>query len=116
LNLISSLGSGGNNNVAFTDQPVPRAVSDSAANELASDYFTGFISVSGLPSLNITLAGTNVILAWPVWAAAFHLQSAGNLPGSNSWNNVVISTQTNGGNINLTLPMSDTKWFRLIYP
>jgi cyclophilin family peptidyl-prolyl cis-trans isomerase len=59
------------------------------------------------PSISLTTAGTNNIIAWPAWATDYQLQSATNLAGStwqdvsnfsalNGYNTVVTNSATNG--------------------
>jgi pimeloyl-ACP methyl ester carboxylesterase len=37
------------------------------------------------PTLQIQLAGTNVVLSWPLWAATYSLEKTGTLGTTNSW-------------------------------
>jgi pimeloyl-ACP methyl ester carboxylesterase len=37
------------------------------------------------PSLQIQMAGTNVVLSWPLWAATYSLETTGTLWTTNSW-------------------------------
>jgi hypothetical protein len=37
------------------------------------------------PTLQIQLAGTNVVLSWPLWAAPYSLETTGTLGTTNSW-------------------------------
>jgi uncharacterized repeat protein (TIGR03803 family) len=37
------------------------------------------------PTLQIQLAGTNVVLSWPLWAANYSLETTGTLGRTNSW-------------------------------
>jgi len=114
--LIPTAAAVGSNPVALSDDPVSRAISSALANELAAGYVAGSVSVNPLPSLLITRSGDDVTLTWPVWAADFALQSAdGGITGG--WANVNAPSQTNGGNLVVTLPItSDTKFFRLQHP
>jgi hypothetical protein len=85
---------------------------------LTADYVAGSVSVKPLPLLTITRAGENVTVAWPTWAADFNLQAAedGAL-SAGSWTNVTATLQTNGSDIQLTVPISgETKYFRLHRP
>jgi hypothetical protein len=103
--------------VGFSDQLVPRAVSDALANELPAYYIAGNVIVNGLPPLNITRSGSNVTLAWPTWAASFNLQSSSNLLSAGGWTNVLATAQTNGSDLEVTLPILEgTEFFRLQNP
>jgi hypothetical protein len=44
--------------------------------------------VSLPPSLQIQLAGTNVVVSWPFWAAGYVLEAADKLRATNSWTTV----------------------------
>jgi len=118
VNLIPTLSGVGNDSVVFGDQPVMRAVSDPAANELTADYVPGAVTVNPLPSLTIKPSDASVSLSWPVWAQGFDLQTSdSNVLVLVNWTNVVGTLQTNAGNIVLTIPASETtKFFRLHRP
>jgi hypothetical protein len=50
------------------------------------------------PTLQIQLAGTNVVLTWPLWAAAYSLETTAALGATNSWSVVtnaawIVSSQ-----------------------
>jgi hypothetical protein len=105
---------------SLTDNLVVRCVSDSTANELPVGFVTGTIVISPSPNpeLTISLAGSNVVLSWPSWAADFSLQA---LEGSNAWQgpwtNTTALLQTNGLTVSKTLPRdSYSKFFRLFHP
>ena len=40
-------------------------------------------TITVVPSLSLSLAGTNTVIAWPAWAFAYGLQSSTNLGGTN---------------------------------
>ena len=105
--------------MTFTDQLVPRETSDAAANALPTSYANATISTHPLsPTLQIAVSGTNILLAWPTWAADFTLQTPSNgvLPGL-GWAAIITTPQTNGGNVQTTLPLQQTnQFFRLYHP
>jgi len=106
-----------NYSVTFADQPAIRAVSDANANELPALYTISSITINPLPVLSISKSGQNVLLQWPVWASDFTLQSADMASLPVSWTNVVITLQTNGANVEATLPASSPQSiFRLQHP
>ena len=89
VNLRSTAAAAGNYTVAFESQPVPCELSDASAQRLAADYVNGTITVNPLPSLRIALSGTNITLAWPLWAANFGLQAAeGGVSPAAPWTNL----------------------------
>ncbi|HEV2393016.1 MAG TPA: LamG-like jellyroll fold domain-containing protein, partial [Verrucomicrobiae bacterium] len=102
---------------AFSDAPVPRGVSDAAANALPVSFET-FIPSNFTPSVAITQSATNVILAWPLWATNFVLQAAApGLPPSSQWTNVVVTPSINGNQNVLVMPITgDAKFYRLYKP
>ncbi len=104
--------------VMFSDQPVPRGLSDPSANELSASYAAGTIVVNPPPSLSIMRDGDNVTLSWPTWAVAFQLQSLDTsiLP-SVSWTNLGVSAQTNGMGLSISMPISgQMQLYRLSAP
>jgi hypothetical protein len=59
---------------------------------------------------SIVLApGTNVLISWPISAAAFQLQSSSNLLGS--WVNVATPLTTNGNQISTLVPLQGSQQF-----
>jgi len=70
------------------------------------------------PTLRIAQSGTNILLAWPLWASHFDLQQTTVLPPSaTDWgNSLILPTVTNGENT-VTLPLdAGPKLFRLFKP
>ncbi len=105
-----------NNAVTFADQPVIRAISDSAANELAANYTNSSVTINPPPTLSIIFTNGSTTLSWPSWATGFNLQGSLDdllVPG---WTNVSSATQTNGGNISVTVPATQGGYFRLQHP
>ncbi len=72
---------------------------------------TGYFS----PSLSITAAGTNFILAWPVAdGAGYALYSSSDLTATGGWTPATATVQTNGGQYAVTVaPDAITRFFRL---
>lgn len=70
------------------------------------------------PSLSISRSAPNVVVTWPVWAAAFNLQTAsGRLVSPGNWTNQPAVLQTNGLNLRAAFPMAtNQQFFRLQYP
>jgi hypothetical protein len=101
----------------FTDQPAWRDVSDVTALSLPLGYSSGIISINGPLNLRIAHSGTNVLIAWPLWATNFTLQEATNAISGNSWTNPpVSSTISNNENV-VILPLGDSmKLYRLYHP
>ena len=115
VNLRPTAVAAGNYTVAFGSQPLPCEVSDASAQRLAADYVSGTITVNPLPSLKIGLSGTNITLAWPLWATNFGLQAAeGGLPPAAGWTNVnsVPNLTTNEAIATLPLPATNA-FYRL---
>jgi len=66
-----------------------------------------------LPSLEITSAGSQIVLSWPTNATGFALQSTTNLT-SGSWSNVTSGIATIGSNYVYTnTPSGTSGFFRL---
>ena len=118
INLVPAAIASGNYSATIEDQPVPRGISDPSANELSAGYLLGTITVKGLPQLIITPSGTNVILAWPVWAQDFTLQGCdGSAFSTGAWTDVHATLQTNGDSISAPVGISGkAQFFRLQHP
>jgi hypothetical protein len=101
----------------FTDQPAWRDVSDVTALSLSLGYSSGIITINGPLNLRIAHAGTNVLLAWPLWATNFTLQEATNALSGNSWTNLTVTpTIINNENV-ITIPIGGSlKLYRLYHP
>lgn len=68
---------------------------------------------AALVQLNIVPSGTNVLLSWPLSAAAFQLQSNTNL-AVNPWLNVATPLTTNGNTVSTLVPiLGPEQFFRL---
>jgi hypothetical protein len=113
---FTALNSATNNAVAFSGQPVLLAISDPSANELSANYTNSAVIINPPPNLVITLTNGNATLSWPTWATGFNLQSTIALLPS-SWTNVPTTTQTNGSDVSVTVPVPDEgSYFRLQHP
>jgi hypothetical protein len=65
----------------------------------------------------MTQSGKSYLLSWPVSAGDFVLQSTDNLTPPVTWTNVPVTLQTNGDNIEVTLPSGgQSGYFRLYHP
>lgn len=63
--------------------------------------------------LNIARSGTNLVVSWPLSAAAYQLQANANLT-LNAWVNVTLPLATNGSVISTLVPIQGTpQFFRL---
>jgi hypothetical protein len=100
----------------FTDQPVPREVSDVGANALPVSYVSG--AAANAPGLRISQSGGTVMLGWPLWAAGFVLEHAdGSLAPASTWSNLTVTVNTNSNESNVVLPASGAgKFYRLCQP
>lgn len=68
-------------------------------------------------SLNISLTGTNLLVAWPAAATNFLLQSSARLGPNQQWTPVPQTATTTGGRLTVTLPASGEQgFFRLAAP
>ena len=101
--------------VSLTDSPVLRETSDATANELATAYMNGIITVNPSLSLRISQSGTNVTLSWPDWASAFTLQeSTGALP-TTTWSNLWRTPTPSNSEYLITVPVRATPRFYRLY-
>jgi hypothetical protein len=101
--------------VSFSDTLVVRTVSDAQANELATDYFGGTVTVHPWPTLAISKSNDVLTLSWPKWAGGFAVESTELLPGG--WTRLPVSGQTNGSVISLPIPTTDSaRFYRLALP
>ena len=117
VNLRATAGSPGSYPVSFTNQPVPTEVSDKTATVLAAGYVNGTVVVNPAPTLQITRAGPDIVLAWPLWASNFVAQAAdAGLPPV-TWTNVAGTVVVSNAENVVTLPITGaTKFYRLSIP
>jgi len=115
---FTALATTTNGSVTFADQPVIRAISDSAANELSANYTNSTVTVNPPPTLTIGVTNGNATLSWPSWATGFNLQgSLSDLLAPPGWTNVSGATQTNASDISVTVPApTQGGYFRLQHP
>jgi hypothetical protein len=71
-------------------------------------------AVPQVPQLSVATSGTNLLISWPLSAAAFQLQSTTNLGSANSWGAVNQPLSTNGSVVSVLIPESGSQnFFRL---
>jgi hypothetical protein len=105
----------GNYGVTFIDWPLPTGVSDALANELEAVPAASTVTLNPPPTLTATKAAETVKLTWPTWVEGFGLQG-GHLSGG-GWTNVTAIKTTNGGMVEVILPLSgESAFFRLQHP
>jgi hypothetical protein len=104
--------------LTFSSSLVPLEISDAGANALPASYENGSITVGGNLTLKIGLAGTNVVLAWPLWANSFTIQEAsGTLAAPIGWTNLPLVPFNSNGESTVVLPWNRTnKYYRLWHP
>jgi hypothetical protein len=115
--------------ISFGNQPVGESLTDTNGNSLALSLLSGTVTLSPptttgganavaeQPTLNVSSSSDGTVLSWPTWAGDFSLQAAGSLTPPVNWTNVPVTLQTNGDNIQVTLPMAGSSvFFRLSYP
>ena len=100
----------------FTDQPIPRGVSDVTANLVNATYTQGVLNInSSIPTLQISRFNDQVVLSWPDWATNYVLQATGNGDTNLNWTNSVATSTLTNGQCAVTLPASSqTELYRLI--
>jgi len=70
-----------------------------------------------LPALAISRSGGNAVISWPVAAADFSLQSAGNIPPESGWQLPGLDITVVNGSNTVTVGTSDgPRFFRLVKP
>jgi hypothetical protein len=70
--------------LSFGNIPVPREVSDVAANALAAEYTTGTVTVTPPPGppLRVTRTGNSLFITWPSSATGFELEGTAGALGT----------------------------------
>jgi len=72
------------------------------------------ITVIGAPVLTITVAGNQVVLAWPTNAGNYVLQTTTNLAPQATWTALTNNPAINGSSDFVTVPITNTnQFFRL---
>jgi hypothetical protein len=113
---FTSVAFSNNATLAFGITPVPQGLADANANMLSANFQNTTLAVggSGWPALSVGQVGNHLNLSWPLSAATFSLQVASSPAGP--WSNAPASFITNGGNLMLTYPISQSaEFFRLKY-
>jgi hypothetical protein len=105
----------GNNSVSFADQPVFRSISDANAVELTANYIANSVVVNPQPTVNLSPSGKTSVFSWPAWAGDFKLQSANGLTPPVTWTDVPVTLQTNGDNVQVTVPAPNGQTFYRLY-
>ena len=85
------------------------------ADEIAAAQVLGpdQLLISGSPTINVSLSGSNLTLSWPLASAGFTLVSRTNLT-SGSWTSVFPAPQITDTNWLNTVPISENaRFFRL---
>jgi hypothetical protein len=97
----------------WTIQMYPSAVDPDTGAGYWSTQITEIIATTS-PPLNITNAGTNVLVSWPIAASDFQLQSSTNLLATNSWTTITSGISTNGSVISVLVAQTPSaRFFRL---
>jgi len=117
VNLRASAAAAKDHSVSFGNQQVTSEVSDAAARVLTADYVNGTVVVNPPPSLNITRAGQDIALSWPLWASNFAPQVADALVSPVTWTNVAGTVGVSNGENFVTVPITGVmKFYRLATP
>lgn len=80
--------------------------------QLAANYRSGPDELAG-PVLTAGLEGGNLVLAWPVSASGYTLESSATLGPNASWSAAGGNVVSEGGFYRVTLPLTSTTFFRL---
>jgi hypothetical protein len=105
--------------LSFTEQPVPREVSDAVAAALPASYVNGALAINSAPVLRIARSNQNIILAWPLWASNFTLQeaSAALTPANTTWTSLSVTSSASNNESVVIFPLGSTnKFYRLFHP
>jgi hypothetical protein len=108
----------GNVPVSFSDQPIPRGISDSNASVLIADYIDTAVVVNPRFSLKITQSATSFTLSWPASATNYVLQEFSN-PSltAGSWTSVQATATIKNNENQVVIPVSGTsRFYRLYHP
>ena len=119
LTFRASASANGSFTPAFTDQPVPREISDFTASPLPVGFSAGTFTVNPPPALRITRADQDaVLLAWPMHASNYVVQEAvGSLAPGIIWSNLPSTVTFSNSECNLLLPATNSpRFYRLKSP
>ena len=96
----------------FSDQPVPKVVSDINAGELPTEYAGVSIEALLRPSLTVSRSQDMIRISWPSSAEGYILESATEIGGV--WQQVSEAAQTDGAARVISLPSTNAhRLFRL---
>jgi len=111
-------GTTGSFGLTFTDQPVPREVSDASATALPASFVNAVLAINSPLVLRIARSNQNIILAWPLWATNFSLQEASPaLTPAGGWTNLSVTAAASNNENVVVLPLGSTnKFYRLFHP
>jgi hypothetical protein len=105
----------GNYAVTFVDSPLSIGLSDAEANQLEAMPVASTVAIYPAPTLTAIKFGETLKLTWATSAEGFGLQGGGLSGGG--WTNVTASPATNGGVIEVILPLTgEPAFFRLRNP
>jgi hypothetical protein len=103
--------------LGFGNAPVPREVSDVAANALATDYTPGTVSVTLPPGppLRVTRTGNSLFITWPSSATGFELEGTAGALGTD-WSLVPGVIDLGEQKLAIVAIGSGERYFRLKKP
>ncbi len=104
--------------ISFDNTPVPSQLSDALANDLASSYEDGLLTLDGPPpKLRIDPATGGALLSWPITAPGYLLESVTDWTPTNAWSNVPTPPSIIGTQQQVTVPVDPPlRIFRLKLP
>jgi hypothetical protein len=86
--------------IDYTISFIPHTMADTV---LVDD---NLLLVTKLPSLNVSIAGPNVVLTWPAWARFFDLEYSTDLSTPNSWQSVTETPVVTPDGLSLVVTIS----------
>jgi len=73
--------------------------------------------IAGPPTLDYSVAGTNLVFAWSMAAHGFNLQAASSMAPGSTWTSVPTPPVLVGDNLTVAAPMtSPSQFYRLVGP
>jgi hypothetical protein len=103
-------------NRALSSNEIAAIYNASANGKCPQSQTLQHASVSSLPAVNMSVSGDSRVLSWPASAGDYILQSTASLAPIN-WTNVPLTLETNGDNLQVTLPTGGQQgYFRLYHP